>query len=307
MNSKKMSFPGFLALSFGSLLTYGVVFNPAIGAEPDSALKEIREVDSDNLFNAEFFSAEHPDFPGIGFPPGANTVLDIDHPAGAATYYIATPPKSQPPTGVTFTPLTISDSINMTFDSYSQQAKGYNLCRLFLLDADIGELTCVMGGTRNLMNPAKIRRFSIKNFGVTDPQGMAIDADSGHLYILDAAGPRIIAVKTKFRHDFSKAQFTVIDLPEPEALGDLRGLGFNPGDKHLYVLSTVKQKLYELALDGSLISSIDFSGLNIADVKSMVIAPSLDQTDSPLKNHLYLAISGGANGKVIEVEIPYPY
>lgn len=289
----------------GSLLIYGAAYTPAAPAAATPTLEAIRTVENNDLFNEEFYKEGDPHFPGIGFPPGANTALALDQPRGAATVYIAAPPTHKPLKEAAFTPIEISDPINIAFDSQSQNAKGYNKFRLFLLDADIGELICVMGGTKNLMNPQSVKRYKVNNFGIADPEGMAIDSDNERLFILDAAASRIVAVKSYLPQDFSEAELTSIDLPK--GLGELHGLAFNPVNKHFLVLNTAMGILYEIAPNGDLIGSIDLKPLKIADVKSMAIAPSLDQTDSPLINHLYLVMPDGAKSKITEWTLPNPF
>lgn len=293
MNSQitKTFIPLLLALCAGVL----PAFNIAMAAPP--SLKFIRTIDTDDLFGEDFFIAGNPDLSGVGFPPKANTLVLLDQPAGRASVILAAPPKNITDT-VLRTPLVIPDSINTAFDSVSQRAKGQGQFRLFLFDADLGELIAVKAGSRNVMDSKNIRRFDAQKFGIGNPQGMTIDPTTGKLFVLDSAGPRIAAIQPKLRRNFTGAVVTPISLGG--LTGKLRGIAFNPADSHLYILSTEQQALYKLSLDGELADTISLSGLKIDVPQGMVFAPSLDPTDHPSIFHLYLLSAKGLSGETTE-------
>jgi hypothetical protein len=295
----------FSALFFSALLIYWAGNPSAVAAGPDATLTLTRVVDTDDLFTEDFFSAGHPGFPGVGFPPGANTLLNLNPGPGAARLILVAPPKPDlgKNAGMPQRPIEVADPINLAFDSVSQGASGFGLSRLFLLDD--GELIAVKAGARNVMNPDKIKRLDAQGFGIADPQGMTLEPASGRLFVLDGAGPRLVSIQPKPGREFAGAEVTPITLPGE--LGDLRGLAFNPEDGHLYALSAERRKLYKLTLEGELAASLDLSGLNIGTPQGMVFGPSLDRTDHPSIYHLYLVTANGPKGEVSEWELPGPF
>jgi hypothetical protein len=303
MNSRiRKSFSKVLALFSSLLLIYCSVNTLAISATPTAALKKIRTVDTDNLLNADFFKTPDSIYPGIGFPPGANTLLLLNQPNRQASIVLISPPKGDENT-VSRKSLQISDPINIAFDTVSRDAKSYGLSTLFLLDTDLDELVSIKSASRNVMDQFNIKRLNVQKFGLTTPQGMTIDPETGRLFVLDSASsPRIVSIQSKPGREFADAEITPVIPDTPQ--GNLRGLAFNPADGHLYVLSVDQQKLYELTLDGELVTSIDIPEHSVP--QGMIFAPSLDRTDPPSIFHLYLATSHGANGEITEWAIPTP-
>jgi hypothetical protein len=288
-----------LALSLGLLLVHCPLNSLAVSAAPVGTLKKIRIIDTNNLLNADFFNASDSAFPSIGFPPGANTLLLLNQPNRQVSIILVSPTQDNKDT-LSRKPLQISDPINIAFGSVSQNTKGSGLSRLFLLDADLGELISIKSPS-NVMDQTRINRLNIQKFGITDPQGMTVDSETGRLFVLDSsASPRIISIKPKPGREFADAEVKQI---VPEGLeGNLRGLAFNPEDGRLYILSMTQQKLFALTQDGKLVSSIDIQDQGMP--QGMIFAPSLDLSDHPSIFHLYLATVRGTNGKITEWTVP---
>lgn len=289
-----------LALSLGLLLVHCSLNSLAVSAAPAAALKKIRIIETDNLLNPEFFNASDSAFPGIGFPPGANTLLLLNQPNRQVSIILISPPKSDKDT-ISRKPLQISDPINIAFDSVSQDAKSRGLSRLFLFDADLGELISIKSASQKATDRTRINQLNIQKFGIANPQGMSMDPETGRLFVLDGSGsPRIISIQPKPEREFADAEIKQV-VPE-DLKGNLRGLAFNPADDHLYVLSMNQQKLYALTQNGKLVFSIDIQDQGMP--QGMIFAPSLDPTDHPSIFHLYLATVRGANGKITEWAVP---
>jgi hypothetical protein len=81
----------------------------------------------------------------------------------------------------------IRDPINMAFDSHAN--------RLLILDPAARKLISVSEKPGGDLDPATVVRYDARSFGLRNPQGMTADPTSGHLYILDATGPRIVHVE----------------------------------------------------------------------------------------------------------------
>lgn len=292
-----------LALSFGPLLIYGSVTSPAVKAEPASTgLKYVRTIDTHDLFSEDFFSAGRPDLSGVGFPPGAHTLLVLDPLPEGPSFILVTPPKKN--SKVTKTALKISDPVNIAFDGMSMGAKGYGLSRLFLWDAARGELITIKSGARNVMEPNTIRRFGVQNFGIVNPEGLTMDPDTGRLFVLDGAGAHIIAIQPTPARDFTDAVASWITLPA--GLGQLRGLAFNPADNHLYVLGIELKKLYKFTVDGELVARLDIAGPQMGVPQGMVFVPSLDLTDALSVCHLYMVTTRVPEGEISEWALSNP-
>src|SRR3990172_1983385 len=135
-----------------------------------------------------------------------------------------------------------------------------------------------------------VTRFGAGPFGVTHAQGLALDPETGRLFILDAAAHRIVGIIPDAQQGFD-GQIFQIDLRHL-AGAPLRGLAFSPNTGHLYVSSPVEQKLYELSESGRVVATRDLAPLKRIDLQGMVFAPSGDPTDDPAIMNLYLADSG---------------
>jgi hypothetical protein len=294
--------PWGLVLSLVAIVIVGSAHSPAVRAAPTvPELKLVRTLDTNDVFSEAFFSAGRPDLSGLGFPPGAHTLLLLNQPSGQVSLVLTAPPTG--PTGaMTRTRLAISDPINMAFDSVSRGAKGYGQARLFVLDSELGELITIQAGPRDIMEPSRIRRVDAHGFGIVNPQGMTVEPDNGRLYILDGARLRLVILDPKPGRKLAGTNVFRINLSRN--LGALRGLAFNPSNRHLYVLSPQQQKLHELTLNGERIVNLDLSGQPFGIAQGLVFAPSLDSTDIPSNFHLYLVTNRATNGETTEGALP---
>jgi len=186
---------------------------------------------------------------------------------------------------------TIANPINMAFDSKAN--------RLLLFDTASQELIAIKADQDGYVDPAVLNRFEAQQFGVQNPQGMAVDPVSGALFILSGADSRIVWIKPDAQGGFDGAaalaegRISQIGLSGLD-LGALQGLAFNPTDGHLYVLNPVQLKLYEVSEAGQLVATRDMSALDLEfrDPQGIVFAPSADLTDDPAQMHLFLMDSG---------------
>jgi hypothetical protein len=126
---------------------------------------------------------------------------------------------------------------------------------------------------------------------------MTFDPASGRLFILDAAGPRIVRIEPEPGGGFDNGTISEVDLRQT-GLVDPRGLAFDPTTGHLHVLIPAEQKLYELSETGQIVASRDLSEFGLGHPQGMVFAPSGDSTDDPAIMNLYLADSGLVAGQI---------
>ena len=202
----------------------------------------------------------------------------------------------------------IKGQINMAFDNKAN--------RLLLFNSAAKRLIELMVGPDGNMDPSALTYHKVRHFGIQNPRGMTVDQESGHLFILDATGPRLVRVEPEPDGGFDNALISQIDLQLTD-LVDLRGLALDPTSGHFYFLSPIKQKLYELTLRGQVVATRDLSELDISELQGMVFAPSGDLTDDPLEVSLYIADSGpGAlqgqrtslfeGGRIVELSLIQP-
>jgi hypothetical protein len=187
----------------------------------------------------------------------------------------------------------------MTFDNKTN--------RLLLYNAPANHLIAIAANPDGSLDPTTITCFDAKAFGLQNPQGMAVDPDSGLLFILDVAEPEIVRLEPDAAGDFANAKISRLDL-QPTGLVDLRGLAFDPTSGHLHLVSQAGQQLHELSQTGQLVASRDLSAFNLGQPQGLLFAPSADLTDDPSQMHLYLADSGlvenGAgpsSGQIVEM------
>ena len=191
------------------------------------------------------------------------------------------------------------DPLNMVFDDKTNS--------LVFLDRNAGVLVGMQktAGLAAAFGPG-VARSTAAQLGIRTPQGITVDAESGRLFILDAAVSRIVGITPQ-------GGISQIDLARL-GLGQLRGIAFNPSDGHLYVLSPADQELYELTEAGQLVSTRDLTATELTDPQGMVFAPSADSTDDPTIMDLYIADSGrsagkgrgNVNGQIVELSLTAP-
>lgn len=130
--------------------------------------------------------------------------------------------------------------------------------------------------------------------------GIAVDPQTGQVYAVNADGLSISVIGP----DGVEANQMAI----PRGGTALRGIAFNPADRHLFAMDPRAKRLYEFSETGDLLTTRDLSGLGLRDPQAMVFAPSGDNTDDPAALSLYIADSGVnlPGGGVLEVSMIEP-
>ncbi|MCE7985133.1 MAG: hypothetical protein DYG89_28505 [Caldilinea sp. CFX5] len=177
----------------------------------------------------------------------------------------------------------IDDPINVTFDDKRQ--------RLLIYRAAPQQLLEVTAGANGLPNPKNIRRYKLKALDLQNPQGMSVAPQSGDLYILDAAGPRLVRVPPAADGSFDNAAATIIDL-RATGINTPRGLAWEPSGELLYIVSVTSQTLYSVTADGQIVATRDLTSFGLRNPQALVFAPSGDLTDDPEEMSLYIADAG---------------
>jgi uncharacterized protein YjiK len=249
---------------------------------------------------------------GISFSIRANTFHvfsgrgPAQQPSPVADIFILMP--TEDPVGSVRIAADINSQINMAFDNKAN--------RLLIFESTNKQLIEVKTGPEGNLDPNMISFHKAHHFGLKNPQGMTVDPESGHLFILDATGPRLVRVETDPDRGLDKVHISQVDL-QSTGLLDPRGLALNPDTGHFHSLSPDKKELYELTKAGQLVAIRDVGSFELNDPQGMVFAPSGDLTDDPSQLSLYLADSGltalgkqgvnpSQNGQIVELSLTEP-
>ena len=177
----------------------------------------------------------------------------------------------------------VQDPINMVFDD--------RFDRLLLLAATGTQILAVSQDDNGNLKPAGITKYNVKGLGLQNPQGMSVDAETGVLFILDAAAARIVLVQPLLDGSFEGASLSEINL-QRYGFSSLRGIAFEPSSDNFFVNNPADQELYEVTSGGELAATRDLAPFGLKDPQAMVFAASGDQTDDPARMSLYVADSG---------------
>ena len=183
----------------------------------------------------------------------------------------------------------IQNPINMAFDN--------KVGRLLILHSSANQLLELREDADGNLDPHTLTRYDARSFGLQNPQGLTVDPNSGILFILDAAGPRIVRVEPREDGSFEAAKVSSISLGSSAEVS-LRGLAFDPSTGHLHVGVPAEHRLVELSQAGGVVARRDLSKFGLKDLQAMVFAPSGDQTDDSQMN-LFIADSGLKEGQAI--------
>ncbi|HSF61226.1 MAG TPA: SdiA-regulated domain-containing protein, partial [Gaiellaceae bacterium] len=150
--------------------------------------------------------------------------------------------------------------------------------------------------------PRTLQRRDALRLDVRNPQGLAVDPESGVVYVLDTDAPRLVRVEPGADGDLDTAVTSEIDLG-PSGVADVRGLAFDPSSGHLHLRSG--QSLVELTTAAEVVATRDLSGLELGTPEGMAVAPSGDLTDESAQMSVYVADSGSAQstGGIAELSI----
>jgi VCBS repeat protein len=242
---------------------------------------------------------------GLAFSPEANTFLILD---GSATVTQVT--MGEEHAGTRNIPEAQTDPLNAAFDKKSGS--------LFVFNRGKSELVQIRTDGKGL--PA---RFSTNAFGITDPQGLAFDPGNGQLFILDAGSSQIVSIAAHPTLGFDANEAMRANKVKRISLkklgvGLLRGIAYNPGNGHLYIIESGKKKLYELTQSGDLVSTFDLASLSINNPSALTFAPSVDSTDDPGIYDLFLLDRGktglfapvqqatASGGQIVELSLQAP-
>src|SRR6266498_1501507 len=185
----------------------------------------------------------------------------------------------------------LENPLGAAFDPHSNS--------LFILNARNTELSKIEVKQSGLPNSSGqvATNFNISSFDLQDAEGMTFDPATGRLFILDASKSQILIVSPDSVAGFdgaSAAQNNRIRRVSLKSLSraGLRGIAFNPSNKHLYIGNPGERTVYELAETGQVVSTYDVTGLHLENPSTMLFAPSRDTTDDPNIMDLFILDTG---------------
>jgi hypothetical protein len=158
--------------------------------------------------------------------------------------------------------------------------------RLFIADDDKKRVFIVSAGSDGTYGTADDTRTSFRTalFGNTDPEGVAYDQATGHVFVSDGDGVEIYRVNP-VNGVFGDANdiVTHFDMAQHGA-GDCEGLGIDPAlGRLLCVDPSTPDNIYEVGRDGTLFRVLSMAALptSRAVVADVTMAPSSNPNDSP--------------------------
>src|SRR6266496_3882114 len=144
---------------------------------------------------------------GLVFSPSRNAFLVVDgaewKASEASTNFAELTPIENRPGSVRLA-AGVQDPINMAYDNKAN--------RLLVLQSKANQLLVVEADASGTLDTSTMTRENVRDWGLQNPQGLAVDSASGDLFILDAAGPRILHVTPNSTGNFSAGNVSTVDL-----------------------------------------------------------------------------------------------
>ena len=256
-------------------------------------------------------SSPSPDPSGIAFVPSSDHLLVVDSEVEELRRY----------RGANLFYLTRAWSLagKCTTIGFSREPSGvaYDArdSTLFVSDDDKRAILVVAPGPDGRHGTAddSPTRISTSAFGSRDPEDLALDPESGHLFVADGVGAEIYDIDPvngvfgdgddKVRH-FDVATYGVRDL---------EGLGYDTRRRTLLAVANRERRIIELTRSGGLVRVISLAPIPGARACSDVtMAPTSNPSDSPSAMSYWITDRGVDNnekpnendGRIYEVVLP---
>lgn len=179
--------------------------------------------------------------------------------------------------------LRVDDPINVTFAQGSESVQAFGAQSL--------------GG--------KPGRVIANRFGIGKAAGVAIDPDDGGVFVLDSRNWRVSKIDSgRGQPTGQNPRITLQIQLAMTGLQQLKGLVYDPEHRALYTINVQSRDLYRIESDGSLVLIGRFPETHWAEPLSIMLSPSLDQTDDPNNMNLFMAIATEAGNEVHEWAFP---
>ena len=204
----------------------------------------------------------------------------------------------------------IFDPSTMAFDQQSNS--------LYYFDPVSDQLVQIQASQTGIPGsfPEAIIRHDLASLNLGQVRGLSFDPETGNLFVLDAAVPRIVSIRPGWGGTFdgqaamNEGRISQIALTTLNA-GNPRGVAFNPGNGRLYIMSASGREVHEVTLTGQTTAVRDLPMLNLSNPQGMTFAPSGDATDDPANLNLYIVDSGreaaqtgaSSTGQIVELAL----
>ncbi|HSL46393.1 MAG TPA: FG-GAP-like repeat-containing protein [Anaerolineales bacterium] len=181
----------------------------------------------------------------------------------------------------------VEDAHNLAFNARTNQ--------LFILGEGNTSLDEIPVDAKGLPVPdtGASPKHDLESMDLQSPRGLTIDPASGRMFVLNADGNELVTVAPDAAGKFDGSvaahagRITRISLNELGAAG-LQGIAFNPANGNVYLLDVVGHRLYEVTQSAKKISEFDLSSLQLTEPQAIVFAPSVDRTDEPETQNLFI-------------------
>lgn len=162
-----------------------------------------------------------------------------------------------------------------------------------------------------------VSSFDTGAFGNLDPEDVAYDTVSGHLFMADGAGREVFRVSPGSNGAFDGVPpvgddvlVSQFDTAQYGSMGS-EGLGYDPARDTLLIVDPNTKKIFETTKAGILLNTIDLSVANPRHAEDVVLAPSFA---SPAQMNMYVVARGQDNnanpdendGKMHELSVSLP-
>lgn len=199
--------------------------------------------------------------------------------------------------------------IGAVFDPISSQLLLLKTGQIHFLDLSVGN------PEKEIIFEPDSRTIDIRELALVDPTGFTRNPANGDLYILDNQPTRILRLsigtdnpQAAFVFDELKLSKQILSLLENQTLYTL---AFNPESYSLFTVSQKQQVIYEISMTGNLLSTLTLGETALDNIKSLIFAPGVNQSDDPLAHNLFILDGGDplngsglpVTGQIIEVTL----
>ena len=302
-----------VALLSCALLTPNAIAPPQASAAVVTAVLE-RTVQLSTL------TPPSPDPSGIAWDPGGNRFVISDSEVEEMTIFQGanlfeldlqgsltgtgdltgtSPTSSREPTGLSFDP--VSGHLFLTDD----------------IKRKVFEFTDGPDGDFGTTDDTRIGSIDTAPLGCNDPEDVAFDTSSGHLFVADGGGREVCRVSPGTNGMFDgvppagdDVALNHFDTAQYGARGS-EGLAYDPVRNTLLIIDPKTKQIFETTKAGALLNTIDLSVANPKHAEDVVLAPSLAD---PLQMNMYVVARGVDNnanpnendGKLHELSVTLP-
>ena len=212
---------------------------------------------------------------GLAYSPRANAFLVIPAEGLSAVQILS---HTADPLGSDSIDLAEADALNSAYDPSRDRL-------LVVAGRELATIPVRKNGRLDVAGA--MPRFDFGRLGIESPAGLAVDPESGALFILDRATPRLVRVEPASDGNFDAGVVSEHELTGVPPVA-LQGLAFDPTTGDLLTLGGALT-LYRISATGALLESQDISSAHLRNPAGLVFAPTGDLTDDPSAHSLYVA------------------